>query len=157
MSAQIKKAGLKVTGPRMKILEIMERETTDNDRHLSAEDVYKSLLKADEDIGLATVYRVRTQFEQAGILKRLLQTLHLAGILKRHNFEGNHSVFEIDNGDHHNHLICVKTGKVVEFYDPAIAKRLKEVAREYGYELEDHSLVLYGVYDEALAKSVGKA
>lgn len=146
MSAQIKKAGLKVTGPRMKILEIMERETTDNDRHrhLSAEDVYKILLKADEDIGLATVYRVLTQFEQAGILKR-------------HNFEGNHSVFEIDNGDHHNHLICVKTGKVVEFYDPAIAKRLKEVAREYGYELEDHSLVLYGVYDEALAKSVGKA
>ena len=144
VSAQIKKAGLKVTGPRMKILEIMERETTDNDRHLSAEDVYKILLKADEDIGLATVYRVLTQFEQAGILKR-------------HNFEGNHSVFEIDNGDHHNHLICVKTGKVVEFYDPAIAKRLKEVAREYGYELEDHSLVLYGVYDEALAKSVGKA
>ena len=82
MSAQIKKAGLKVTGPRMKILEIMERETTDNDRHLSAEDVYKILLKADEDIGLATVYRVLTQFEQAGILKR-------------HNFEGNHSVFEI--------------------------------------------------------------
>ena len=87
MSSQIKKAGLKVTGPRMKILEIMERETTDNDRHLSAEDVYKILLKADEDIGLATVYRVLTQFEQAGILKR-------------HNFKGNHSVFEIDNGDH---------------------------------------------------------
>lgn len=140
MSTQIKKAGLKVTGPRMKILEIMERETTDNDRHLSAEDVYKILLQADEDIGLATVYRVLTQFEQAGILKR-------------HNFEGNHSVFEIDNGDHHNHLICVKTGKVVEFYDETIAKRVQEVAAEYGYALEDHSLVLYGVYNNEPANT----
>ena len=133
MSQQIKKAGLKVTGPRMKILEIMERETTDNDVHLSAEDVYKILLKADEEIGLATVYRVLTQFEQAGILKS-------------HNFEGNHSVFEIDSGDHHNHLICVKTGKVVEFYDEVIAQRQREIAEKYGYTLEDHSLILYGVY-----------
>ena len=139
MSQQIKKAGLKVTGPRMKILEIMERETSENDVHLSAEDVYKILLKADEEIGLATVYRVLTQFEQAGILKR-------------HNFEGNHSVFEIDNGDHHNHLICVKTGKVVEFYDEIIAKRQKEIAEELGYELEDHSLVLYSVYKGDLKK-----
>lgn len=134
MSQQIKKAGLKVTGPRMKILEIMERETSDNDVHLSAEDVYKLLLKADEEIGLATVYRVLTQFEQAGILKR-------------HNFEGNHSVFEINNGDHHNHLICVKTGKVVEFYDDVIAKRQREIAKKYGFTLEDHSLILYGVYE----------
>ncbi|SUO97692.1 ferric iron uptake transcriptional regulator [Suttonella ornithocola] len=134
MSQQIKKAGLKVTGPRMKILEIMERETSGNDVHLSAEDVYKILLANDEDIGLATVYRVLTQFEQAGLLKR-------------HNFEGNHSVFEIDNGDHHNHLICVKTGKVVEFYDEVIAKRQKEIAEEHGFTLEDHSLVLYGVYN----------
>lgn len=134
MSQQIKKAGLKVTGPRMKILEIMERETTDNDVHLSAEEVYKILLKADEDIGLATVYRVLTQFEQAGILKR-------------HNFEGNHSVFEIDSGDHHNHLICVKTGKVVEFHDEVIAKRQQEIAEQYGFTLEDHSLVLYGIYE----------
>ena len=133
MSQQIKKAGLKVTGPRMKILEIMERETTDNDVHLSAEDVYKILLKADEEIGLATVYRVLTQFEQAGILKR-------------HNCEGNHSVFEIDSGDHHNHLICVKSGKVVEFYDEVIAQRQREIAEKYGYTLEDHSLILYGVY-----------
>ena len=133
MSQQIKKAGLKVTGPRMKIMEIMERETTDNDVHLSAEDVYKILLKADEEIGLATVYRVLTQFEQAGILKR-------------HNFEGNHSVFEIDSGDHHNHLICVKSGKVVEFYDEVIAQRQREIAEKYGYTLEDHSLILYGVY-----------
>ncbi len=133
MSQQIRKAGLKVTGPRMKILEIMERETSDNEKHLSAEDVYKILLKADEDIGLATVYRVLTQFEQAGILKR-------------HNFEGNHSVFEIDSGDHHNHLICVKTGKVVEFYDEIIAKRQQEIAEKYGFTLEDHSLILYGIY-----------
>lgn len=133
MSQQIKKAGLKVTGPRMKILEIMERETSGNDVHLSAEDVYKILLANDEDIGLATVYRVLTQFEQAGILKR-------------HNFEGNHSVFEIDNGDHHNHLICVKTGKVVEFYDDVIAKRQKEIAAEHNFTLEDHSLVLFGIY-----------
>ncbi|UJF25136.1 ferric iron uptake transcriptional regulator [Suttonella sp. R2A3] len=133
MSQQIKKAGLKVTGPRMKILEIMERETTENDVHLSAEEVYKILLKADEDIGLATVYRVLTQFEQAGILKR-------------HNFEGNHSVFEMDSGNHHNHLICVKTGKVVEFHDEVIAKRQKEIAEQYGFTLEDHSLVLYGIY-----------
>lgn len=134
MSQQIKKAGLKVTGPRMKILEIMERETSANDVHLSAEDVYKILLANDEDIGLATVYRVLTQFEQAGILKR-------------HNFEGNHSVFEIDNGDHHNHLICVKTGKIVEFYDDIIAKRQKEIAAEHGFTLEDHSLVLFGIYN----------
>lgn len=133
MTQQIKKAGLKVTGPRMKILEIMERETSDNDVHLSAEDVYKRLLAADEKIGLATVYRVLTQFEQAGMLKR-------------HNFEGNHSVFEIDNGDHHNHLICVKSGKVVEFYDERIARRQKEIAEEHGFTLEDHSLVLYGIY-----------
>ncbi len=133
MSSQIKQAGLKVTGPRMKILEIMERETSNNNKHLSAEDVYKILLKADEEIGLATIYRVLTQFEQAGILKR-------------HNFEGTHSVFEMDNGDHHNHLICVKSGKIVEFYDEIIAKRQKEIAEEHGFTLEDHSLVLYGIY-----------
>lgn len=133
MTQQIKKAGLKVTGPRTKILDIMEQETTGNDVHLSAEDVYKILLSQGEDIGLATVYRVLTQFEQAGILKR-------------HNFEGNHSVFEIDNGDHHNHLICVKTGKVVEFYDEQIAKRQQEIAKEHGFTLEDHSLILYGVF-----------
>lgn len=135
MSQQIKKAGLKVTGPRMKILEIMEKETSGNNQHLSAEDVYKILLSQDEDIGLATVYRVLTQFEQAGILKR-------------HNFEGNHSIFEINNGDHHNHLVCIKTGKVIEFYDEIIAKRQKEIAEEYGFTLEDHSLVLYGIAKE---------
>lgn len=136
MSQQIKKAGLKVTGPRMKILEIMERETSAEHVHLSAEDVYKILLKNDEDIGLATVYRVLTQFEQAGLLKR-------------HNFEGNQSVFEIDNGDQHNHLICLKSGKVVEFQDKELNARLKEIAKQYGYELEEHSLILYGVHQDA--------
>lgn len=136
MSQQIKKAGLKVTGPRMKILEIMERETSAEHVHLSAEDVYKILLKNDEDIGLATVYRVLTQFEQAGLLKR-------------HNFEGNQSVFEIDNGDEHNHLICLKSGKVVEFQDKELNARLKEIAKQYGYELEEHSLILYGVHQDA--------
>lgn len=133
MSQQLKKAGLKVTGPRMKILEIMERETSfDDGVHLSAEDVYKILLAADEEIGLATVYRVLTQFEQAGILKR-------------HNFEGNHSVFEINKGEHHNHLICVKTGKVTEFYDEVITERLKEIAQKHHYDFEDYRLVLYGI------------
>lgn len=135
MTQQIKKAGLKVTGPRMKILEIMERETSGNDVHLSAEDVYKRLLAEDEGIGLATVYRVLTQFEQAGMIRR-------------HHFEGNHSVFEIDNGDRHNHLICVRTGKVVEFYDEQIVRRQKEIAEKHGFTLEDHSLVLYGIYNE---------
>ncbi len=134
MSHPIRKAGLKVTGPRMKILEIMERETSANDVHLSAEDVYKILLRADEDIGLATVYRVLTQFEQAGLLKR-------------HNFEGNHSVFEIDNGDHHNHLMCVKTGKMVEFQDDKLKEYLREVAKKYDFELEEHGLTLYGIYN----------
>lgn len=133
MSHPIRKAGLKVTGPRMKILEIMQRETSDNDVHLSAEDVYKILLRADEDIGLATVYRVLTQFEQAGLLKR-------------HNFEGSHSVFEIDNGDNHNHLMCVKSGKMVEFQDDKLKEYLKEVAKKYDFELEDHGLTLFGIY-----------
>ena len=134
MSHPIRKAGLKVTGPRMKILEIMQRETSDNDVHLSAEDVYKILLRNDEDIGLATVYRVLTQFEQAGLLKR-------------HNFEGNHSVFEVDNGDNHNHLMCVKTGKMVEFQDDKLKEYLKEVAKKYDFELEDHGLTLFGIYN----------
>ena len=147
MVQQIKKAGLKVTGPRMKILEIMERETAGNNVHLSADDVYKILIKEDEDIGLATVYRVLTQFEQAGILKR-------------HNFVGNHSVFEINSGDSHNHLVCVKSGKTVEFNNDEIENIQRKVAAELGYILEDHSVVLYGIYDpdkarEWLAKQNG--
>ena len=129
-SADIKKAGLKVTLPRIKILEIMEKSET---RHLSAEDVYKHLLDEGEEVGLATVYRVLTQFEQAGIVRRL-------------NFENNISVFELDTGDNHDHLLCVKTGHVEEFVDPVIENRIQEIAKEKGYELSAHSLVIYGTY-----------
>ena len=113
---ELRKAGLKITLPRLKILEILEGAKT---RHLSAEDLYKDLLQSGEDIGLATVYRVLTQFEAAGLVTR-------------HNFEGGHSVFELDDGDHHDHMVCVETGDVIEF-----------VNEEIGYELLDHSLVLY--------------
>ena len=142
MSQSIKKAGFKITGPRTKILKIMEERTSNNDVHLSAEEVYRILLlEEEENVGLATVYRVLTQFAQAGILKR-------------HNFEGTNSVFEINlESDPHNHLVCVKTGKVVEFRDEIIEKRQKEIAAENGFILEDHRLVLYGIYDPDKVKT----
>jgi Fur family ferric uptake transcriptional regulator len=124
---ELRKAGLKVTLPRLKILEILEAA---KQRHLSAEDIYKDLLKAGEDIGLATVYRVLTQFEAAGLVTR-------------HNFEGGHSVFELDDGDHHDHMVCVETGDVVEFVNEEIERLQHAIAEEYGFELLDHSLVLY--------------
>ena len=124
---ELRKAGLKVTLPRLKILEILEQA---KQRHLSAEDIYKDLLKAGEDIGLATVYRVLTQFEGAGLVTR-------------HNFEGGHSVFELDDGDHHDHMVCVETGDVVEFVSEEIERLQHAIAEEYGFELLDHSLVLY--------------
>ena len=124
---ELRKAGLKVTVPRMKILEIFE---TSKLRHLSAEDMYKELLDAGEDIGLATVYRVLTQFESAGLVTR-------------HHFETGHSVFELAKGEHHDHMVCVDSGEVVEFTDPVIEQRQREIARDHGYELMDHSLVLY--------------
>jgi len=124
---ELRKAGLKVTLPRLKILEILEGAEL---RHLSAEDIYKDLLSAGEDIGLATVYRVLTQFEAAGLVTR-------------HNFEGGHSVFELDDGDHHDHMVCVETGDVVEFVSDEIERLQHAIADEYGYELLDHSLVLY--------------
>ena len=124
---ELKKAGLKVTLPRLKILEILENS---DQRHLSAEDIYKELLKTGEDIGLATVYRVLTQFESA----------HL---VSRHNFEGGHSVFEMDEGKHHDHMVCIETGKVTEFVNDEIERLQKEIADKYGYELIDHNLVLY--------------
>lgn len=124
---ELRKAGLKVTVPRMKILEIFE---TSKLRHLSAEDMYKELLDAGEDIGLATVYRVLTQFEAAGLVTR-------------HNFEGGHSVFELDDGDHHDHMVCVDTGEVIEFTNDDIERLQHEIAEEYGYEIIDHNLVLY--------------
>jgi Fur family ferric uptake transcriptional regulator len=124
---ELRKAGLKITLPRLKILEILERSKM---RHLSAEDLYKELLDSGEDIGLATVYRVLTQFESAGLVTR-------------HNFEGGHSVFELDDGGHHDHMVCVDTGEVIEFVSEDIERLQHEIAKEYGYELLDHSLVLY--------------
>jgi len=126
----LRKAGLKVTLPRVKILEIMEREN--NNRHLSAEQVYKILLKEDEDIGLATIYRVLTQFEAASLVTR-------------HHFEGGNSVFELNKGQHHDHVVCVKCGKVDEFIDEVIEQRQNDIAKKLGYELTDHSLYLYGL------------
>ena len=124
---ELRKAGLKVTLPRLKILEILESTDT---RHLSAEEIYKVLLDAGEDIGLATVYRVLTQFEAAGLVTR-------------HNFEGGHSVFELDDGEHHDHMVCIETGDVVEFVSEEIERLQQEIAEKHGYELLDHSLVLY--------------
>ncbi|QBZ83425.1 Ferric uptake regulation protein [Hydrogenovibrio crunogenus] len=134
-SADLKKVGLKVTLPRLKVLEILEQEGEEH--HLTAEDVYKILIEQGEEVGLATVYRVLTQFEQAGIVRRL-------------NFENNISVFELDTGDNHDHLVCVKTGRVKEFVDPIIEERIKEIAKEKGYELSAHSLVIYGTLKDDL-------
>jgi Fur family ferric uptake transcriptional regulator len=124
---ELRKAGLKITLPRVKILQILE---TSRQRHLSAEDVYKELLEADEDVGLATVYRVLTQFEAAGLVER-------------HNFDGGHSVFELDRGEHHDHMVCVETGKVIEFHNEQIELLQRQIAKEHGYELVEHNLVLY--------------
>ena len=124
---ELRKAGLKVTLPRLKILEILEGSKL---RHLSAEDIYKELLDTGEDIGLATVYRVLTQFEAAGLVTR-------------HNFEGGHSVFELDEGEHHDHMVCVETGEVVEFINNEIEAIQHQIAEQHGYELIDHNLVLY--------------
>ena len=124
---ELRKAGLKVTLPRLKILEILE---TSKLRHLSAEDIYRQLLETGEDIGLATVYRVLTQFETAGLVNR-------------HNFEGGHSVFEMDDGKHHDHMVCVDSGEVVEFMNDDIERIQKDIAKAHGFELIDHNLVLY--------------
>lgn len=124
---ELRKAGLKVTHPRMRILQIFEEEGV---QHLSAEDIYRKLLASQEDIGLATVYRVLTQFEAAGILMK-------------HNFEGGQAVYELDRGKHHDHMIDVDSGKVIEFVSEEIERLQREIAARHGYELEDHSLVLY--------------
>ena len=128
-SQDIKDAGLKITLPRVKILQILESSTV---HHLSAEDVYKALLANGEEIGLATVYRVLTQFEDAGLVIR-------------HNFEGGHSIFEVATEEHHDHLVCVKCGHVEEFHDDEIEARQKMVAERLGFELSDHNLNLYGM------------
>jgi len=125
----IRKAGLKVTLPRVKILEILESTAS---RHMTAEDVYKALLERGEEIGLATVYRVLTQFEGAGLVCR-------------HHFEGGQSVFELNRGGHHDHLVCVKCGVVVEFFEELIEERQRVIAERHGFSIEDHSLVIYGI------------
>lgn len=116
----------------MKILELLDSSGT---RHLKAEDVYKMLLDAGEEIALATVYRVLTQFESAGLVTR-------------HHFEGGHAVFEINDGEHHDHLVDIKTGKVVEFYDEEIEKRQKEIAAKNGFTITEHTMILYGHFNE---------
>ena len=126
-NSELRKAGLKVTLPRVKILQMLD--TTDR-RHMSADDVYKALMEAGEDVGLATVYRVLTQFEAAGLVVR-------------HNFDGGHAVFELADGGHHDHMVCVDSGDVIEFFDPEIEKLQKEIVKRHGYELVDHNLVLY--------------
>jgi len=128
----LKKVGLKATLPRLKILELLE---ISNSRHMSAEDVYKKLLEMNEDVGLATVYRVLTQFETAGLVSR-------------HHFEGGHSVFELNQGAHHDHLVCDQCGKVEEFIEETIEKCQDKVAEKFGFQMTDHSLYIYGICPE---------
>ncbi len=123
----LRKAGLKVTSPRLKILEVLEAS---DERHMSAEGIYKALLDGGEEFGLATVYRVLTQFEHAGLVAR-------------HNFEGGTSVFELADRTHHDHMVCLETGKVIEFVEERIEALQAEIAERHGYAIEDHSLVLY--------------
>lgn len=125
---EIRNAGLKVTLPRVKILEVLEDSAG---RHMSAEDVFKALLERGQEIGLATVYRVLTQFEGAGLVVR-------------HHFEGGQSVFELNRGGHHDHIVCVQCGRVEEFCDDVIEKRQREVAEARGFTINDHSLIIYG-------------
>lgn len=124
----IRKAGLKVTLPRIKILEILQAH---HELHMTAEDVYKALLESGEDIGLATVYRVLTQFETAGLVKR-------------HNFEGGSAVFELDDGAHHDHIVCQECGHVEEFVDDVIERRQKQIAEGHAFEIMHHALIIYG-------------
>ena len=124
---ELRKAGLKVTLPRVKILQMLE---SSEQHHMSAEDVYKALIEQGDDVGLATVYRVLTQFETAGLVAR-------------HNFDGGHSVFEVARGEHHDHMVDIDSGSIIEFHNDEIEALQKRIVAEYGYELTDHSLVLY--------------
>ncbi|MCP1727002.1 Fur family ferric uptake transcriptional regulator [Natronospira proteinivora] len=135
-SQDLRKAGLKVTVPRMKILDTLAGSEK---RHMSAEDLYKALLEAGEEIGLATVYRVLTQFESAGLVTR-------------HHFESGQSVFELDEGEHHDHILCVKCGRVDEFVDDVIEERQVHIAESRGYKMTDHSLYIYGICPECQGK-----
>lgn len=135
---ELKEAGLKATLPRLKILEILEN-SSEEQRHMSAEEVYDLLRVQDEKIGLATIYRVLTQFEGAGLVNR-------------HNFEGGHAVFELNEGHHHDHILCVKCGRVDEFVDQTIEQRQKDIAAEHGFTITDHSLTIYGICGDCQAK-----
>ena len=128
-SHDLRKVGLKVTHPRMRILELLEQQTNAS-HHMTAEDIYRQLLDGGDEIGLATVYRVLTQFEAAGL------------VLK-HNFEGGQAVYELDRGGHHDHMVDVDTGKIIEFESAEIEALQRQIAASHGYELEEHSLVLY--------------
>ena len=135
-TSDLKEAGLKATHPRIKILEMMEAAV---DRHLNAEDIYKALLESGEDVGLATVYRVLTQFEDAGLVTR-------------HHFEGGTSVFELNQGEHHDHILCVKCGKVEEFIDEVIEQRQRKIAEDAGFSMTDHALYIYGICKDCQSK-----
>lgn len=129
MERDLRELGLKVTGPRLKILELFEQAP---ENHFSADQVFSALREAGEDVGLATVYRVLTQFEKAGLLKR-------------HNFEEGHAVYELELGEHHDHLVCVKCGQVLEFIDKEIEARQEAMCQQYGFQMTDHSLTIYGL------------
>lgn len=130
---ELKKAGLRATSPRIKILQIFEKQKlSPNQRHMSAEDIYRALLEAKEEVGLATVYRVLTQFESAGLLIR-------------HNFEGGQSLYELDDGKHHDHLVCLKCGNLDEFVDDVIESQQHKVAESKGFKMTDHTLTIYGI------------
>ncbi len=126
-SQELRNVGLKVTHPRLRILELLGQPSS---QHLTAEDIYRQLLADGEEIGLATIYRVLTQFEAAGL------------VLK-HNFEGGHAIYELDRGEHHDHMVDIETGKVIEFHNEEIEVLQHKIAAEYGYQIEDHALVLY--------------
>ena len=134
---ELKQAGLKATLPRLRVLEIMEGS---GERHFSAEDIYRALIDQGEDVGLATVYRVLTQFETAGLVCR-------------HHFEGGISVFELNQGDHHDHMLCVKCGRVEEFIDDVIEERQCAIAEKAGFAMTDHSLYIYGICPECQKKT----
>lgn len=136
-SKELKEAGLKATLPRLKILQILENSST---RHMSAEDIYRALLESGEDVPIATIYRVLTQFESAGLVAR-------------HKFEGEHSVFELNEGSHHDHILCIECGRVEEFVDETIEKRQKSIAAEHGFAITDHSLIIQGICAACQKKS----
>lgn len=143
-SVELKELGLKATGPRIKILELFRKSAEEGtNRHMSAEEVYRTLVSSGEDIGLATVYRVLAQFENAGILVR-------------RTFDSENAVFELNDNHHHDHLICMNCGKVVEFVDPEIEEKQKEISEQHGFRLVHHSMSLYGVCEECRIREAEK-